>query len=134
MDDYQILEANCRELKEENTMLTDSLQMLKAELGHAKQFEQAINFLKETSLHQSSRISELENLLSKSQASETELSQQLSVKNTKLQLVQSQHDELQAEIERQKFVGDISLHNISSIDNNQQLVHELETKVQVLES
>lgn len=115
-------------------MLTDSLQMLKAELGHAKQFEQAINFLKETSLHQSSRISELENLLSKSQASETELSQQLSVKNTKLQLVQSQHDELQAEIERQKFVGDISLHNISSIDNNQQLVHELETKVQVLES
>ena len=90
MEDYQMLDSKCKELKEENKFLQDSIQLLKAELAHTKQFEQAIEFLKETSLQQNSRITELETQLSKAHTKENDLQLQLSLKQTKVQLMQSQ--------------------------------------------
>lgn len=52
---------------------------------------------------------------------------QLSVKHTKVQLLQSQMQELQVELDRLKQVGDQSVHNISSI--SQSNANELESKV-----
>ena len=53
----------------------------------------------------------------------------------KSQLLTQQNEELQVEIDRIKFnnADQSSLHNISTISNNQQTVTELESRVQLLE-
>ena len=53
----------------------------------------------------------------------------------KSQLLTQQNEELQVEIDRIKFnnADQSSLHNISTISNNQQTVTELESRIQLLE-
>jgi predicted RNase H-like nuclease (RuvC/YqgF family) len=68
-----MLDTKCKELKQENKHLQDNIQLLKAELSHAKQFEQAIDFLKDSSLQQASRITELETQLGKAHTKEHDL-------------------------------------------------------------
>ena len=53
----------------------------------------------------------------------------------KSQLLTQQNEELQVEIDRIKFnnADQSSIHNISTISNNQQTVPELESRIQLLE-
>ena len=64
------------------------------ELAHAKQYEQAIDFLKETSLKQVSRIGELEVAVKQAVAKEQDMQLQLGLKQTKMELYQGQIQEL----------------------------------------
>jgi len=64
------------------------------ELAHAKQYEQAIDFLKETSLKQVSRIGELEAAVKQAVAKEQDMQLQLGLKQTKMELYQGQIQEL----------------------------------------
>ena len=117
--------------------LTEVNKKLEIELENQQQIDTAIEYLRQSNQKVTTRNAELETEIALKETQALELEQQAKLHETQNKMLKDQVQELQVEIDRIRYQSNDlnnSVMNMSAISVNQQMVSDMENRIQRLES
>lgn len=123
--------------KKDVTELTEANKKMEVELETHQSIDTAIEYLRQSNQKVTNRCAELETQLSERDSQVAELDKALKQSENQCKLFKELNQELKLEIDRIKYSSNDmnnSILNISSLSVNQQMVFDMEHRIQRLEA